>query len=312
MRAGARLEAELSPAALRAGERLRGLITLRLERPLRLRRLWVLAEGRELIGAPARYLPAGYQIPLPRPWGRIRTGRSHVDFEARQMLLGPAPPADRAARLAEQRVAPSIALAAGVHTFAFGLATPLGALPTYAGQLVQIEHGVTVRAELADGVLAVWQPFHLWSAAGRPPVTEPVELEAVHDAGGQPGLRLQAIVPEGGVRIGEPLHVEWRVENPHLLDLRHLVMELSGVERARHLAATDEESYLVARRLLRLRDVDRQAGSVVWRLPPRVAPTLTGKRFTLRWRLRVSVTRPWRLGLAAQAELPAWDETGAG
>jgi len=89
----------------------------------------------------------------------------------------------------------------------------------------------------------VWAPFHLWSAAGRPEGIEPLELEAVRDGGGQPGLRVWAGLPEGGLRLGEPLKVDWLVANPFGQKLRNFVLELSGVEHTRHLAATDDYPY---------------------------------------------------------------------
>ena len=287
------IEVHLAGNALFAGEALRGMVTLRVDRSRRVRRLVVEAVGRELTKASARAHPGTYRYPVPRPAGRTRSGSAREVSRATTTLINAV-----------------VELEPGQHGYRFELPLPADAVPSYQGVSVITEHELVVWAETEDGKREqVWRPLHLWAPAMQPEPDEPVELWAPTPSTrrlakvGRAPVRLCLKLPSHVLDLGRPLRATYRVENPDHLPLKHLALELVGTEVSRHMAATDVHHFMAALHLIRLDSREDCAGEVEWALPSTIAPTLRSPRFELEWRLDVAVTVPWLLGVTASAPL---------
>ena len=278
------LDLDLERWTLRAGEALRGVVALHAPAGAAVTQVRLALTGREVLGATPHYQPAVYEEPLPRPWGRIRSGHAKLLYAVEQSLL----PDDRAAQ--------------GKQTLTFQATVPADALPTYGGLGAFCEHDVLVTATVDGQRVQAWQPLHVWAAPSPPPAAGPLALAA----SGR-GLGLTVRAPAARLALGESLRLRWSIDNPQGLRTKNLVLELSGRETARNWAATDVHEYIVARHQVSLRDGALSAGEVHWTLPRRLAPDLRGPRFRLTWQLRAQVTLPWRLGVAGSAPLALWD-----
>lgn len=293
-----KLRLELDRRAVNAGEPLTGCVVLDLERPAVVRQLVVEAAGREVLGAAPHYGPAVYRRVLPRPWGRARTGSKRLDYQVGLPLAGPA-----------------TALPAGRHHFPFRLVLPREALPTYGGLGVVVEHEVVARLDLDGERATAWQPLHLWQAERAAPPPTPAEASSEAPASGlervterlRAPLVLRLGVDTAAVDLRGALHGWFELHNPRQSPVRHLVLELLATETTRHLAATDINHYVAARRLLPLRREPQVRESWRWELPVNVAPSLRSPRFRLEWTLVGQVTLPWALGVTARLPLELWD-----
>jgi hypothetical protein len=311
----AELKLELERAVLCTGQTLAGTVVLDLPQPARVRRLWVQAAGRELVKTHPRYAPAVYRHPVPRPFGRTRSGALQLDYLEQQPLLGPMPPADVRGRWADTvGSGEAVTVPQGRSVWPFSLTVPETALPTYGGASVTIEHEVVAVAQLADGsTLDAWAPIHVWRA--EPPsaaAAEPLEITAPEPSATwldrladrhRAPLSFRFALDSVVLGLTDIIHGRLVVDNPHNLTLKHLVLELTATETTRHMAATDVTTYMAARRLLPLPTAPRVDERVDWALPPRLAPTLRSERLKLDWRLHVAVTVPWQLGVTASAPL---------
>ncbi len=286
--------------SLRAGDTVRGTAVLHLPPGGRVDRWRVEVTGREVLGATPHYVPAVYQEPLPRPWGRLRSGYPRVLYQVVREL----PTDETATSVDGKRLCP------------FDLALPTDALPTYGGLGAFCEHDVLLTAEVDGERFTAWRALHLWAAAAPPPLVEPLELFAPGPPHGwgerlsrswRPPLRLAVTAPAARLALGEPLRLNWSVDNPAGLRTKHLLLHLVGIETSRNWAATDIHEFVVASRQIVLRGGGNEAGQVDWVLPERLAPDLRGPRFQLAWVLRAEVTLPWRLGISGQAPLRLWD-----
>lgn len=313
-----RFEVLPEQAALRAGQTLRGVVRIWTRAPLQIARLWLEVTGRELVSSPARHYPGVYRHPVHRPWGRTHTGAATVDFQQRLALRGELPAANPLARLAGRRDPTGAAddlCPPGIHSLPFSLDLPPDALPTYRGVGVVVEQDVTVHLELAGGrTYHAWAPLHLWQGPTDPPPTAPLVASSA-DRGKlvksvtslwRTPVELELTVPTGHLRLGDTLRVQYRVSNPYQVRLGRLAFELEAREVSRHRAATDDESYRVARLEIRPSG-DEPVGELPWRVTDRLVPTLHGHRFKLSWLLRGSVLIPWRLGPVAELPLPMVD-----
>lgn len=304
----ARLEVILDHVALRAGATLSGTVLLRLAKPTAVDWIGVEIAGRELAGATGRYAPAVYQVPLPRPWGRTRSGTAYAHLRREVPILGRRPHRTASGRRAFE-AAGAAPLPAGSHVWSFAVPVPADAFPSYGGAGVVVEHDVVATVMLAGGrKVRAWAPFHLWAGRGAP-VTAPAVAVTARSAG---GAALTVEVPAGGIAIGFPVTLEYRLENRAREPVRQLVVTLEGVETVRLHLATDVNRYRVARHTLPAPRGAAAAGELVWVLPPRLAPDLDGKRFRLRWELQVGLTIPWRIGGHGTVRIPVWDPLTVG
>lgn len=295
------LAIELAHGALRAGSPLRGVISVEAERLRRLTGLRVEALGLEILGVGSRYRPAVYRQPVPRPWGRTRSGARRVDFRASATL-----------------VEAPCELEPGRHCWPFRLEIPAAALPTYGGANLVCEHEVSAVAQFADGpTLRAWSPLHLWTAPASAPPREPLEIEgpdprargplALFAAGLSGPLALRVSGPSRVLGLGEATLLTYAVDNPTGRPLPWLRLELIGVETTRHRAATDLGRFVVDQRDVRLPREPSPRGVVSWQVPPLAAPTLKAKRFAVRWELHASVSGPWNPGVRGHVDLVLYD-----
>lgn len=289
-----------------------GVVAVDLPQPAEVRRLWVELAGREVVGGVAHYAPAVYLEPVPRPWGRSRTGSARHLYRRREALLGVAPEPGQLADsgAATQRLEP------GRHLFAFHLEIPANALPTYGGATVLLEHELLATLELNQGKQVVWQPLHVWRSEPAPAAPRPAVLTARAQASGwyerlfnplRLPIELFVELPDSQLDVRGPLLAKIDLRNPHQVALRHLVLELVGVETSRHLAATDVHEFLVARKVIPVPDDRRWRDELRWHLPPRLAPSLDGPRFKLEWRLDAMVTAAFSLGVRGSVEVLCHD-----
>ncbi len=318
MTPNARLIIDARPAALCAGGTVRGFVVLTAVEPLEARSLRIQAAGREVIGAHPRYLPVVYLRPVPRPWGRTRSGHARLLYQLDEPL--PVTWPDQLEAGWQLPAGSRTPLAPGTWAFPFKLTLPADALPTYGGLNAVIEHELTAVLETDRGRLTAWLPLHLWAPPAEVGAAEPVVVTA--EAAGdtavdwlvrrwRPPVRLTVTVPSSTVDLRLPLAVSWVLENPRRRPLRHLVLELSAIERTRHMAATDLHEMPVSRRMLPVPDRRDWRGEVEWDLPQRVAPSFQSERIRLAWRLSALVTQPWALGISAAGEVTLVDG-GAG
>jgi hypothetical protein len=179
------------------------------------------------------------------------------------------------------------------------LTIPPGALPTYGGLGVTVEHELVGVAELAGSLrpLRAWCPLHVWHGPPAEPVGEGQPLTLTTP----PPVALRLSLPSDVLRLGGVAAVSYTLANPGRLRLKRLVLELEATETARHLAATDLTHYGAARHVVELGAAPELAGQIAWDLPVPLAPTLRGRRFALDWRLQATVTLPWRRGVTASA-----------
>jgi len=289
--ATARLQLEPRRDVLCAGEELRGMAVLTLDAPRLVRSLTVVAAGREIIHATPHYAPAVYRFPVPRPFGRTRSGSVHVDYEV------------RAHTLARPGTWP-----AGRHVCPFRISLPADALPSYGGASVVVEHELLATADIAGAApLHCWAPLHVWRPAEDVAASgEPIELRAE----GRWSLTLR--LASDAAFLGETLRAAYVIDNPHGLRPMHLRLSLVGVETSRHLAATDVHAYVAAQRTVVLEPSARMAGVIDWSLPTALAPTMAGHRFKLDWRLEATVSGPWQRGVTASAPLRLFDRLRGG
>jgi len=289
---------------------------LRLPAPARLDSLWVAASGRELLHPANRYAPFVYTTPVPRPWGRSRTGALRVDFRALQALVGPAP---EATLLVKSLTAMAPAeLPAGEHAWPFRLPIPPEALPSYGGVQALIEHEVEARAVIDGREIEAWQPLHVWQP-GRVAAARPLTLRAPDEperawqrwvAPLRAPLRLTVRLASEQLDLWQPLVGTLVMENPEQVALGPLALELVGAERVRHMSATDQNEVVAARWQLHLRDRLRDTQTFSLSLPRTLAPTLHTPRFRLDWLLRAMVTVPWGLGISGTVKVVLRDGGG--
>lgn len=295
------LAVELAHGALRAGETVTGLVTLETARLRRLTRLRVEAVGLELLGVGSRYQQIVYQHPVPRPWGRTRSGARRIDF-----------------RVVSTLVQQPLELEPGRHCWAFAIAVPAEALPTYGGASVVCEHEVNAAAEFADGPpVRAWAPLHLWAAAAEPPPHQPLLLQAPDPsargllpalaAGLSGSLGLRVSGPSRVLGLGEPTRLQYAVDNPSGRPLNWLRIALEAVETTRLRAATDVGRFVADVREIRLPRGSEVRGTTDWQVPANLAPSLRAKRFSVRWELRASVSGPWTPGVSGRVELELFD-----
>jgi hypothetical protein len=277
----AALELEPAGSVLRAGSRLRGVAVLSLPAAARVEGLTVTAAGRELVAATPKYHPGLYRRPLPRPFGRTRSGSARTAYEvSAELLAGPA------------------TLPAGRHYLPFALDLPADAAPSYGGVTVVVEHELQAAARLAGGPrLAAWQPLHVWAG---PDADSSPGLAVTLLAAGPPRLELR--LESDRLALGRPLRLRYAVGGAAGRRVKHLVLELVGVETSKHQLATDVHHFTAARRVLELAAAGG-AGELAWVLPSGLAPSLATPRFSLAWRLEATVTMPWRRGVSASAPL---------
>jgi hypothetical protein len=312
------LRLELDHVALVAGEAVTGVLLLRLPRPARIDALAVAVNGRELLHPATRYAPFVYTTPVPRPWGRSRTGALRIDFSTLQPLVGQ--PAAREATLLMDDLPPkpSSELAAGEHDWPFSLHIPPEALPTYGGIHALVEHEVLATAVIDGRPLEAWAPLHVWRHGRVPPprplvFTAPAAPQSALDRAVAPlraPLKMTVTLAAETLDLWQPLEGTIDLENPEQIALGPVSLELVGTERVRHMSATDQHQVVVSRRRLRLASRPEVRETFCCSLPRTLAPTLLSPRFRLDWSVRVTVTVPWGLGISGEAKVVLHDGGG--
>ncbi|MCC7491994.1 MAG: hypothetical protein IT204_06615 [Fimbriimonadaceae bacterium] len=290
------LEIVLDRVAVRAGETVSGQLIVTLPASRDVAAIRVTVAGRELLAAATRYPPPIYSQPVPRWFGRSRTGHLREDFHLTTTLS-------------------PVRLAAGRHALPFRLTVPAEALPTYGGAEVVVEHEVLASLRLGGEPLQAWQPLHLWSAPQDAPVSDSA-VEAANRPGwlaGAPWLAavdLRLGLPQGHLELHEPLEGWYEVVNRGARPGRRLLLELVAAETSRFRAATDVNEWVVADRVLPLPAQERIREPFAWHLPRRLAPSLRSPRWWLEWRLDATVLVPWQLGPRLSLPLRLWDSGG--
>ena len=310
---------ELRHVALTTGDSVTGAVVLRLPAAARIDSLVVTASGRELLHPANRYAPFVYTTPVPRPWGRSRTGALRLDFATVQPLVGELVGQDATLRIDDRPSAPVGDYPAGEHAWPFALPIPPEALPTYGGIHALVEHEVLVTAVIDGRKSEAWRPLHVWQP-GRIPPPRPVTIAAPAEPRGlldrlvapaRAPLKLAVHLPSETLDLWQPLVGLIELENPEQVALGPVALELVGVEQVRHMSATDQHEVVISRHIIKLSDRPKVTERFEHALPRTLAPALRSPRFRLDWVLRATVTVPWGLGIAGQAKVVLRDGGGA-
>lgn len=277
------VELHLSRKVYATGARLSGVVVFRLPRPTGIRSLSVSVTGCET--------PAGASL--------ARRLRRKGSFFYREIVLsGRAQPrrtSERAsafwnAFLGRDR---GRVLSAGEHTYPFAITLPASLPPSYSGKAGKIDYRVTARVRfpmrrsIADSIdvpVVLIPRIHKYRPVA---LSYPSTPGAVHSSETTVSLEL----PHRTVRMGEPIHGRFLINNPERTAIPRVTVALETCEWVRLAAEKEMQRETVDKWTLAPEDPQAEAIESEFDLtvPDTAAPTIEGTAISVIWLLKLSV-----------------------
>lgn len=277
------LELHLGREVFATGQRLSGVVLLRLPKSMNTRSLSVSVTGMER--------PAG--TPLVRAF--VRSG---AFFEREQLLSGALTPrliSDRASLLWNALLQRNTGrtLSAGEHTYPFSITLPASLPASYEGRAGKIDYRVTARLQPILGrAVTVWQTvpvvFVPRMHRGRPvALSSPAADGAVHPTETSMTIEL----PEQAVAMGDKVEGRFAIANPRGLDIPRVTASLEVCEWVRLAVDKEIERHRVDEAVITPEDPSGSSVEAAFslQLPESAPPSIDGTAISVIWLLKLTL-----------------------